>query len=154
MCAWKYDLSFRAPVANAKASFSIRGYFSSTPRSTQLVKYTGFYTPSFSLTKAILIAVGETTRYKNSSSPGLNGLSSGGEERYAFKSLNACYHSFVHSNDFFNVRKKGKHLSVALETNLFNATIFPFRFCTSLAVFGRANSIMAYIFAELTLIPL
>ena len=93
-------------------------------------------------------------RYRNSFSPGLDGLSNGGEEKYAFRSSNAYWHSTVHSNDFFNVRKKGRDLSIALETNLFNATTLSFRLCTSLTVFGEANSIMAYIFSGLTSIPL
>ena len=153
VCNWKYGLSFRAAVTNAKASFSIWGYCSSAPRSAQLVKYTGFCTPSSSLTKAPLIVAGETARYRNNSSPSLDGLSNGREERYAFRSSNACCHSIVHSNDFFNVQKKGRHLSVTLETNLFNAATFPFRFYTSLTVFGGANSIIACIFFGLTSIP-
>ena len=35
--AWKYGLSFRAVVTNAKASFSIEGYLSFAPRSSLLV---------------------------------------------------------------------------------------------------------------------
>ena len=153
-CAWKYCLSFRVAVTNAKASFSIYGYLSFAPRSAQLVKYTSFYTPSSSLTKVALIAAGETASYRNNSSPSLDGLSNGREERYAFRSLNACCHSVVHSNGFLNVRKKGRHLSVALKTNLFNAAILPFKLCTSLTIFGEANSIMACIFSGLTSIPL
>ena len=103
VCAWKYGLSFCAVITNAKASFSIWGYLSSTPRSTQLVKYTGFCTPSSSLTKVALIAAGKTARYRNSSSLSLDGLSKGREERYAFKSSNACWHSSIHSNDFLSV---------------------------------------------------
>ena len=38
VCAWKYDLSFRAAINNAKANFSIWGYLSSAPQSTGLVK--------------------------------------------------------------------------------------------------------------------
>ena len=117
------------------------------------MKYTGFCTPSSSLTKAPLTVAGETARYKNNSSPSLDGLSNGREERYAFRSSNACCHSIVHSNDFFNVQKKGRHLSVTLETNLFNATTFLFRLYTSLTIFGGANSIIAYIFFGLTSIP-
>ena len=48
VCAWKYNLSFRATVTNAKESFSFGGYFFPTPRSTQLMKYTSFYTRLFS----------------------------------------------------------------------------------------------------------
>ena len=133
VCAWKYDLSFRATITNVKPSFSIGGYFSSAPQSARLVVY-GLLHPSSSLTKATLTEAGETTRYRNSSSPGLDELNNGREERYAFRSLNACWHSVVHSNDFFNVQKKGRHLSITLETNLFNAATLLFRFCTSLTV--------------------
>ena len=154
VCAWKYGLSFHAVVTNVKASFSIDGYFFSTPWNARLVKYTGFCTPSSSLTKVALIAVGEMARNRNSSSPSLDQFSNGGEERYVFRSSNACWHSVVHSNDFFNVQKKGRHLSVAFETNLFNAATLLFRLCTSLTIFGGANSIMACIFSRLTSIPL
>ena len=50
--------------------------------------------------------------------------------------------------------KKGKHLSVAFETNLFSAATLSVRLCTSFMVFGNANSIMACILSRLTLIPL
>ena len=39
--AWKYDLSFRAVVTNAKASFSIWEYLSSAPQNAWLVKEMG-----------------------------------------------------------------------------------------------------------------
>ena len=95
----------------------------------------------------------ETARYRNGSFSRLNGLNSGGEERYPLRSLNARWHSFVHSNDLLNMRKKGRHLSDVLEMNVFNAAIFPFKLCTSLLVLGKANSIMASIFSGLTSIP-
>ena len=79
--AWKYGLSFCIAVTSAKASFSIGGYFSSAPRSAQLVKYTGFYTLFSSLTKAMLTAAEETASYRNNSSPSLEGLINDGEER-------------------------------------------------------------------------
>ena len=66
---------------------------------------------------------------------------------------NACWHLVVHSNDLFNVRKKGKHLSIALEKNLFNAAVFSFKLYTSLMIFSSVNYIMACIFSELTSIP-
>ena len=146
-------MSFRTAITNAKASFSIGGYFSSAPQSGRLVKYTGFCTPSSSLTRAALTTAREMARYRNSSSLGLDGLNNGGEEKYTFRSSNACWHSVVHSNNFFNVRKKGRHLFVTLQTNLFNAATLPFKLYTSLTVFGGANSIIACIFSELTLIP-
>ena len=60
MCAWKYGLSFRAIVTNAKESFSIYGYLSSSPRSARLMKYTGFFSPSSSLIKVALTTAEET----------------------------------------------------------------------------------------------
>ena len=86
--------------------------------------------------------------------PGLEGLSNGGEERYTFKSSNACWHLTVHSNDFFNVRKKGRHLSIALEMNLFSATTLLLNLSTSLMFFDDINSIIARTLSMLTLIPL
>ena len=90
VCAWKYGLSFRAAVTNAKVSFSIGGYLSFAPQNTQLVKYTGFYTPFSSLTKATLTAAREMARYRNNASPGFNELSNRGEERYVFRTSKAC----------------------------------------------------------------
>ena len=57
-------------------------------------------------------------------------------------------------NDFLRVRKKGRHLSVTFEMNLFRAAILPFKLCTSLIVLGGSNFIMARIFFALTSIPL
>ena len=51
-------------------------------------------------------------------------------------------------------KKKGRHLFVAHETNLFNAVILSFKLCTSLTVFGGASSIMARTFSGLTSILL
>ena len=48
-------------VTRVKASFSIGGYLSFMPRSARFVKYTGFYTPFSSLTKAVT-AARETAR--------------------------------------------------------------------------------------------
>ena len=59
--AWKYGLSLRAAVTNAKASFSMGGYLSSAPQSARLV-YMGFCTLSSSLIRAALTAAGETAR--------------------------------------------------------------------------------------------
>ena len=84
----------------------------------------------------------------------MDGLSSGGDDRYLFKSSNAFWHSSVHSKDFFSTRKKGKHLSVALETNLFRAATFPFKLYNAFTVLGGFRSKMARTFSELTSIPL
>ena len=71
-------------------SFSIGGYLSSTPQSAWLVKYTSFCTLFSSLTKAALTKAGETARYRKSYSLGFYGFNNGGEEKYAFRSSNAC----------------------------------------------------------------
>ena len=60
--AWKYGLSLRVAITKVKASFSIGGYLSSTPRNAQLVQYISFHTLSFSLTKATLMAIGDTAK--------------------------------------------------------------------------------------------
>ena len=84
----------------------------------------------------------------------MDGLSSGGDERYFFKSSNAFWHSSVHSKDFFRTWKKGRHLSVALETNLFRAATLLFKLCTAFTVLGGYSSNMARTFSGLTSIPL
>ena len=52
------------------------------------------------------------------------------------------------------MRKKGRNLSLAHETNLFNAAILPFKLCTSLTIFDGASSIIVRTFSGLTSIPL
>ena len=90
ICAWKYGLSFRAAITNAKVSFSIGGYLSSAPQNARLVKYIGFCASFSSLTKAVLTATGEMTRYRNNTSPGFDGLNNDEEERYVFRSSKTC----------------------------------------------------------------
>ena len=135
-------------------SFSIKGYLFFAPWKARLVKYTRFCTPFFSLIKAVLTVAGETTRYRNNSSPGLDELNNDGEERYVFRSSNTYWHLVVHSNEFFNAQKEGRHLPVTFEMNLFSVATLLFRLCTSLTIFGGCNSIMACIFSRLTSIPL
>ena len=60
--AWKYGLSLRAAVTNAKASFSMGGYLFLAPRSAQLTLYTGFCTFSSSLIKVALTVAAEMAR--------------------------------------------------------------------------------------------
>ena len=81
-------------------------------------------------------------------------LSSGGDERYFFKSSNAFWHLSVYSNDLLKVQKKGRHLFVALETNLFRAVILPFKLYTFFTVLCGPDSIMARTFSGLTSMPL
>ena len=57
------------------------------------------------------MAVGDTAKYRRSSSSGLDGLRSNGDARYAFNSSNAFWHSSVHSKALFRILKNGKHLS-------------------------------------------
>ena len=54
----------------------------------------------------------------------------------------------------FRVLKKGKHLSVALEMNLWRATILPVSDYTFLTIFGDDISKMAFTFFGLAFIPL
>ena len=143
VCAWKYSLSFRAAVINAKASFSIGGYLSSSPRSVQLVQYTGNCTQSSSRIRVELTAVRDTAKQRESSSPGLNKLSNGGDARYAFSSSNAPWHSLVHSKAYLSTLKNGRHLFVALEIKRLRDATLLFRLCTSLMFFGGAISIIA-----------
>ena len=52
------------------------------------------------------------------------------------------------------VLKKGRHLSVAFETNLFRAATFLVRDCTSLTIFGEDISRIALTFSGFASIPL
>ena len=63
--------------------------------------------------------------------------------KYLFNFLNAASHLSVHTKAYFNVLKKGRHLSVALETNLLIAAILSMSFWTSLTVLGEAILMMA-----------
>ena len=69
-------------------------------------------------------------------------------------SWNAVSHSSVQAKACDNVVKKGRHLSVALETNLFRAVILPVSFWTSLTVLGKAILMIAYAFSRFASIPL
>ena len=84
----------------------------------------------------------------------MDGLSSSEDEIYVFKLSNVVWHSSVHLNDLLRVQKKGRHLFVALETNLFRVALFPFKLWTFLTILGGSNSIMTHIFSRLTSIPL
>ena len=77
---------------------------------------------------------------------GLDGLSNGGDARYASSSSKAFWHLSVHSKAFFSVLKKGKHLSIALETNLLRAATLPFKLYTFLTFFRGVIFDMAWSF--------
>ena len=62
-----------------------------------------------------------------------------------------CLH--VQWKTCLRVLKKGRHLSVAFETNLFNATTRLVNLCTSLTVLGEVTSSMALIFTGFASIP-
>jgi hypothetical protein len=138
----------------ANASFSIWGYLPSAPWSALLTKYTGFCPPSSSRIKAALIAVGVTAKYKYRTSPGIVRLSKGGLVRYAFKLEKASSHSSVHSKAFLRILKKGRHLSVEREMNLFNSASRLVSCCSCFVVFGDYISRTARIFSGLASIPL
>ena len=57
-------------------------------------------------------------------------------------------------NALFKVLKKGRHLFVALETNLLRAATLPVSDCTSLIVFGEDISRIALTFSGFASIPL
>jgi hypothetical protein len=88
------------------------------------MKYIGFCTPS-SQTNAALIGLGDTAKYRYSISRGMVQLSSGGQARYFFSYSKAYSHSSDHSNAFLKILKKGKHLLVNQEMNLFSVAILP-----------------------------
>ena len=100
------------------------------------------------------MACGVTARYKNNSSPIIDELSNGAVTRYVFKSWKALWHSSVYSNAFFKTLKNGKHLSVALETNLLRVATHPIRDWTSLILCGGFISRIALIFFGFASIPL
>jgi hypothetical protein len=56
--------------------------------------------------------------------------------------VKASSHSDVHSNAFFKTQKSGKHLSVALETNLFSVATLPVRLWISLTFLGDFMSMI------------
>ena len=84
----------------------------------------------------------------------MDGLSRGAIVRYTLRSWKAFWHSSVHLNAFLRTLKKGKHLSVAFETNLFKAATHLVRDWTSLTFFGGSMFIIAWILSGFTSIPL
>jgi hypothetical protein len=98
--------------------------------------------------------VGVTAKYKYRTSPGIVRLSRGGLVRYAFKLEKASSHSSDHSKAFLRILKKGRHLSVEREMNLFNAASRPVSCCSCFVVFGDCISRTARIFSGLASIPL
>ena len=67
--------------------------------------------------------------------------------------LKATSHSSVHWKACFSVLKKWRHLSVALETNLFMVATCPISLCTSFTFLDEVMSIMALTFFGLASIP-
>jgi hypothetical protein len=61
-------------------------------------------------------------------------------DKYSFSCLNALSHSSDHSKAFCKTLKKGKHLSIDLEMNLFVAAIFPINYCNWFVFFGDCIS--------------
>ena len=93
--------------------------------------------------------------YSNNVSPAIGLDSIGGFFKCVFSCWKACSHSSIHS-DFLLPRrmlKKGMHLSVARDINLFSAATQPVRLCTSLCLRGEGMFIKALILAGLASIP-
>ena len=74
--------------------------------------------------------------------------------RNAFRSSKAFRHSSVHSNAFLRTSKNGKHLLVALETNLLSAATRSVSDWISLVFYGGFMSSIAWILSGFALIPL
>ena len=98
--------------------------------------------------------VSNTSRYKYKGSSSLGGLKNGGLTRYYLRAAKASSHSGVHINAFSKTLKNGRHLSVALETNLFSVTTLPVRLWISLTVLGGFMSMIALILSGLASTPL
>ena len=75
-------------------------------------------------------------------------LTAGPVVRYAFRSSKALWQSFVHSNAFLRTSKNGKHLLVALETNLLRAATRSISDWTSLTFCGGFISSITWILSE------
>jgi hypothetical protein len=69
--------------------------------------------------------VGETAKYRYSTSPGTIRLSKGELAKYIFNYEKASSHSLDHSKAFLKILKKGRHLSVDREMNQFRVTNLP-----------------------------
>ena len=93
-------------------------------------------------------------KYKYNSSPNMDRLSKGVVVRYVFRSWKAFWHLSVHSNVFLRILKNGKHLSIALETNLLRAATRLVRDWTSLIFRGGFMSSIAWVLSGFALIPL
>ena len=80
-------------------------------------------------------------------------LKSGGLDKYSLRAWKATSHSSVHWKACFSVLKNGWHLSMALEMNLFKATIRLVNLYTSFTLLGEVISSMAFTFSRLASIP-
>ena len=70
-----------------------------------------------------------------------------------FSFVKVSSHLFVHCKAFFKTLKKSRQLSVARETNLFNATTFLVKLCTSFTILGDFTSITTFILSGLASMP-
>lgn len=94
-----------------------------------------------------MTAICDIARYK------IDELKSGSLAKYSLRLWKAVSHLFVHWKAYLKVFKKGRHLLVALETNLFKAAICPVNLCTSFIVLGEAILSIVFTFFEFTSIP-
>ena len=129
-----------------KAIFSIREYFILAPWKAWL---TGCWTLNSSRIKAELTAVCDIDRYNNRSSPFIDGLKSSGLARYSLRLWKAASHLSVHWKTCLKFLRKGGHLLVVLEMNLFRVTIHPFSLYTSFTILGS----IAFTFSGFASIP-
>lgn len=88
--------------------------------------------PTSSLINAVKIECREATKYICKVLPCSDRLNSGGLAKYCLNLENILLNHSFHAWAFFlKTPKKGKHLFVALSTNLFRFTTFLVNLCTS-----------------------
>ena len=77
----------------------------------------------------------------------------GGELRYVFSAANASSQRASHWKAFFIICKKGRHLSLALDTKRLSAAILPVRRWTSVMIYGDDMSSTTFISSGFASIP-
>ena len=92
-------------------------------------------------------------RVRSSSSEGLTRTGGMGELRYLFSAANACSQCVSHWKDFFRIWKKGRHLSLALDTKWLSAAILPIRRWTSVMLNGDGMLSTTFILSGFASIP-
>lgn len=111
-CAWKYKRNIWAKNL-ARITFSTFGYRNLTFWSAQILKFTGFWDLSLSLTNVALIAFSTIAKYRYNVSPGFGFVNIGWVDNVSLNYSKVVLYSFIQLNIlfFFRMLKKGKALS-------------------------------------------